>query len=803
MLRLVKVLVWPAAVLLAGMGFGALAVAQDTAPAGASSDIGIEEIIVTARKREESAQEVPVAITAISGELRNSSIRNLADLNGFAPNVQIDQDPGRTGGASIIIRGISPTRVDDNSLDSPIGVMIDGIHLGTLSGQIIENFDLERVEVLRGPQGTLFGKNTVGGVVNVVRSRPTGEMGARIKGTVGKWGQRELRAVVNAPVLQDTLAAKVFYTTIEADGFLYNTNLQDDFPQKDYANYGLTLLATPNERFDALFTIEKYKDNSDINSPTHGYNLPPGLAAPPTDVASPDLSYGHAGCYGGFTECRTDLSIAGKETTMDFNGPASFDVDAYTLNMNLDLNDQLHLVSVTGYREMVEDRLIDFDGAKGNYITIERDNDYEQFSQELRLEFTTDRLSLVGGVYYWRSEFEQDWVTGGEFWYSLFGGVVSDPGLLGACWAGVFAPIACDTGAPADDPGWQGPELVQLLFEDQTTKSIALFAQADYEIMPNLNLTLGLRWTEEKKHFIGAQSYLAPVSRAYVHNHPDFADLTQKWDEISPKIGLSYQWDDVLLYASYSEGFHSGGFFGVNQNTRDFERDQYDPEFANSYEVGMKSRFLDNRVQLNTTFFYNDFDDKQEQAVQLDPDTKTVATVFSNVAKAVYWGIEVEAQLVVNENLNLFATYGYLDADYKDFMTDLNPNDDGLGENIEDADHLIPRNAPDNTFGIGGTLTLPAGDGYFELYAKYNFVDAIETSLVNAELNHLDSREDVNASAGYHWRNMSLTLYGRNLTDEVYEAYTHIGGGTPEFHLFAVSTLTPGRSWGLEFEMEL
>ena len=173
-----------------------------TSVVAAESELVIEEVIVTARKREESAQEVPVAITALSGELRNSTIRNLADVNGFAPNVQIDENPGRTGGSSITIRGISPTRVDDNSLDSPIAVMIDGIYLGTLSGQIIENFDLERIEILRGPQGTLFGKNTVGGVINVVRSRPTGELGAKVKYTHGKWGQRELRAVVNTPLIE-------------------------------------------------------------------------------------------------------------------------------------------------------------------------------------------------------------------------------------------------------------------------------------------------------------------------------------------------------------------------------------------------------------------------------------------------------------------------------------------------------------------------------------------------------------------------------------------------------------------------
>ena len=165
----------------------ALAQATPAAPAPAAAADenrgGIEEIIVTAQKREQSAQEVPIAITAISAELETSAIRDLRDLNGFSPNVRIDRDPARANGAAITIRGISPTRTDDNSFDSPIAVMIDDIYLGSLSGQILENFDIQQVEILRGPQGTLFGKNTVGGVLNVKRSVPTGEWGARAKFT--------------------------------------------------------------------------------------------------------------------------------------------------------------------------------------------------------------------------------------------------------------------------------------------------------------------------------------------------------------------------------------------------------------------------------------------------------------------------------------------------------------------------------------------------------------------------------------------------------------------------------------------
>ncbi len=245
------------------LAFAGLATSP-AALAQSESQLVIEEIIVTARKREESAQDGPVAITALSAELENSTIRSLADLNGYAPNVSIGVDAIRgPGAASISIRGISPVRTDDNSFDSPVGVMVDGIYLGSLAGQVVENFDLERVEILRGPQGTLFGKNTVGGVLNVVRSRPAGELGARLKYTAGKWGSTGC-AVLNAPIIEDTLSAKVFFTSIQSDGHIRNTNLGRDAPKKDYTSYGVAFLFTPNDSFEALLTVERFDDSSEL-----------------------------------------------------------------------------------------------------------------------------------------------------------------------------------------------------------------------------------------------------------------------------------------------------------------------------------------------------------------------------------------------------------------------------------------------------------------------------------------------------------------------------------------------------------
>ncbi len=817
-----------------------------TSVVAAESGLVIEEVIVTARKREESAQEVPVAITALSQELTRSTIRDLTDLNGFAPNVRIDNDRSRNNAASITIRGISPTRTDDNSFDSPVAVMIDGIYLGTLGGQLLENFDLERVEILRGPQGTLFGKNTVGGVVNVIRSRPTGEVGGKFKVTAGKWDQREFRGVLNAPLVDDRLAGKLFFTSINNDGFLDNATVERRVPKTDYENYGMTLLFTPNDRIEALFTMEKFADESELGAYLGNYNLAPGVAQQPSDPRQQDLSSGFLSCtlfasglsplWDSDVPCRTSLDIP-KNSTADLPNPGETDVDAYTLHMNYDVSDNIRIASVTGFRDGVEDRKYDFDGTESNHITIERLNDYDQFSQELRVEASFDKLSLVMGGYYWKSEFEQDWVTGGEFWKFVESLSARDLGNnvwlplappappndtpaalaryearlairaayatpLEACYArgaggdAEFGNVWCDSGAGL---AGYGGDLTQRLFEAQETESIAFFAQAEYVIAEDWTLTAGLRWTEEKKDFMAGQAYLSPVARQRIRNFPDWAVLDNKWTEVSPKIGLSYQFtDDVLFYASYSEGFHSGGFFGVNQNVADFERDQYDPEFANSYEAGMKSQLFDNRVQLNVAYFFNDFEDKQEQSVQFDASTNTVATVFDNVATATYQGIEAEAQWLANEYLNLFASFGWLDAEYDQFETDLNPNDDGLvGSVVEDASHLIPRNAPEFTIGVGGTFTVPLGPGTLELYTKYDWVDEVETNLLNLDVGRVGSRENLNAAVSYAFGNTSITLFGRNLTDEVYEVPSIIQP------LFASSTIVPGTSWGLEVEMEL
>jgi iron complex outermembrane receptor protein len=615
--------------LFAGLMFASVTFSFSTLSIAAERSIAIEEVVVTARKQEESAQDVPISITALSEELTSSTIRTLTDLTGYIPNATIAEFGQRGGGgAAIQIRGISATRNDDNSFDSPVAVMIDGIYLGSLAGQVLENFDLERIEVLRGPQGTLFGKNTVGGVVHAIRSRPTGEFGARVKVTLGEEGQEELRAVVNTSLIEDELAAKFFATSIKDDGFMKNVTIGGNTGETDYQNYGLTLLWTPNDRFESTFTIERFDDQSQLSSYNTNYNAAPGVLPPPTDPNDSDFSGGLLTCVfsiigalqpGPAETCRNSRETPSVSVN-DTENEAELVTDALTLNMRYDLNDNLTLVSTTGYRELEENYIYDFDGSPAPFITIERWNDYDQFSQELRLDGTYENVSFTAGVYYFNSEFEQDWSTGGAFWGILFGAALAPQANWELCQTGnagglVFG-VACDPTLPSyPTEGF----LAQILYETQETTSYAAFAQMDWQFAEDWTLTLGLRATREEKDFVAAQAYLTAIARERFRDHIEFADLDNEWSETSPKVGITYQLnDDAIVYATYAEGFNSGGYFGVDQNIEAFIKSQYDPETSETYEIGYKAMLLDNRLRLNVAWFRNDFTNKIESSVQVE-----------------------------------------------------------------------------------------------------------------------------------------------------------------------------------------
>ena len=872
-----RALALAAPALLLGAGSAAAAptaaASADAAAATSGGGLKIEEVIVTKRKREESVQKVPIAMTAITGQLKTADVRNLSDIVAYTPNVRIDQYGQRASAASITIRGISPSRLDDNSIDSPIGVMIDGIYLGTLTGQLIDNFDLQRIEVLRGPQGTLFGRNTIGGALNVLRTEPTGQFGANVQYTTGSWNDQEFRGVFNAPIIKDVLAIKAYVFSANRDGYLHNSYLNINQPQRDYKNFGAALKFTPNDRFKAIFTFDKYEDRSQGGAFLTNYNTAAGVLAPyqtPSDINAPGTSLGgpDGTANGGFigtslpalvgylaglggatgvtpltnVPARTSLAIP-SNITDNFPAPGDVQTWAYTLNMGYKVSPNINLVSVTGFRKQRELASEDFDGSSTNFINISTEAHYRQFSQELRFEGNWDtkagKVNLVLGGYYFNSYFTRKWITSGDFWnfvsdisgYDLrdnvwtgpiFGpyataAATGFPDPISACFASrdttpvlaghaptpaqaraaVFGRVQCDPGGPqggTSGVGGYGAGLVNKLYESQNTDSLAGFAHADWEFYPTVTLTAGVRYTYEKKHFIGYQSYILPLNRIGVDDFPSNADLANSWNQVTPTVALSWQaTPDVLVYGSYSEGWHSGGFFGVNQNAADFYSNQYKPETTQSYELGMKGQFFDHRVQFNLAGFINEFHNKQESSIQFDNTTNTVVTVFTNVGGLEYKGVEGELQWLITRRLNIAGSFGYLNSRYTKLLIGYPGNQTGQVP-IINATNLIPRGAPDLTLGGSANYTMPAGPGDLTLSVRANWVDKEQGDLYNASQFIVPAHTDLALSASYAYKDYKVTVFGRNLTNYRHEFPTFIAP------LFASGTVGPGASWGLELQ---
>ena len=231
-------------------------------PTLAQSDLALEEVIVTATRRDESLQDVAVSVSAIDAELDQATVRRLDDLQTFSPNLYIRRSPGIASGASITIRGIG-TQDSDKSLDPAIGVMMDGVFLGTSSGVLMQNFDVQRIEVLRGPQGTLFGKNTTGGLINIIRGDVTMEWGGDFIVTLDENGREDVKGVVNVPLIEDKLGVKLFGAQVKSDGFVYNTTLNEDVGGDDVQNYGFAAKLQATDQFDIKLHYEKTKDESD------------------------------------------------------------------------------------------------------------------------------------------------------------------------------------------------------------------------------------------------------------------------------------------------------------------------------------------------------------------------------------------------------------------------------------------------------------------------------------------------------------------------------------------------------------
>ena len=724
------------------------ALVSNTAQAQAGA---LEEIVVTARKRSENLQDVGLSVSAMSGtEIERTFARDIRDLAFISPNLIIDdtsQGPG--GNAAMYIRGIGVADVEKN-FEPAVGVTIDGLFIGANSGAILRSIDLASVEVLRGPQGTLFGRNTIGGTINVERTRPTGELGGKVRAGYGDYDHYWLDGVLNFGI-GDSLAVKLSAAKNDLqDGYFENVSTGKDEGAIDYQSYGINLLWSATDTLEFEYTYQDEETEQDT-PPLVNMAQPDTLFCGAFDLCAQSVSKPSSGDRYKTTRVIYEPTTASLSPQPDGvvvspisdlainNDDATFDAETHILEARWDISDSVTMNYIYGSYETEETIVSNWTSEPEMLFGTDRPAEYEQDSHELR--FTYDDggpLNFVVGAYYWESEYDirlRSWIT--------------------------FA---------VPDTVLDIPQ-----YTHQETQSRALFFEGDYALNDSWTLTLGGRYTEDEK-----------LSEQRGNLSTEGQDPSEKWDEFTPKVGVRYRIDeDAMLYATYAKGYRSGGFNGRVDELASATI-PYDPETVDNYELGFKTEWMDQRVRFNGAIFYMDYKDKQEEiGLPSEGDTGQRISVF-NAADATMQGVELEVQAIVTEGLGLRANLGYLDSEYDEFTFF-----DGF--QTVDNSGLDFRRAPEWTGSIDATYEWQMGRGKAWARGAYRYLGEHFIEQTNRPELENDDQHIVDASVNYAINGVTLSLFGRNLTDE--DGWAH---GLNVSGLWAYASARAPRTWGVE-----
>ena len=729
-----------------------------------SSGISVlmEELIVTARKREEGLQDAPVAITAFSGEsLEVRGITNISEIGQITPNLTYQNNPvagGSSSVATVYVRGVGQ-RDFLGTIDNGVGFYIDDVIIARTVGAIVDLIDVDRVEVLRGPQGTLFGRNNVGGAVKLHTRAPSDELGGYIDTQVGTDSQLRIKASIDVP-FTDNFRGTFAILDSRQDGYVERPaggDLGDDNVTALRAAFDADVSESLNLDFSFDYSIE------DENGPAFVLNdsgelAPDGFAGFHNNVtAFADCNFTDFGPFAvtGVANplCYNNQFLAGTGTNLG-TAPTFSETETWGGRLSIDwqINDNVSLKSVTAYRELDAEFAKDSDASPLTIVHFFDSFDTDQLSQELQLN-----VSLAGG--------QIDWVTG-LYYFDEDGANIN---LL------EFSIANFQSGAAFG------------------TESQAVFSQATWHVTDKLDVTFGGRFTDETKifnpdQFVGPNLIGIPFSdeagdcvvqneEANLENGapglvttiPDencpvrqlpLGENTRTTNEFTPTLNLAYQFNDNLLgYASYSEGFRSGGFvqrvFPPLPSVVDF-----DPEFVDSFELGAKYRNAAGTFTLNVAAFFTDYTDIQVRT----EIPGFVGELEDNIGDAEIAGIEIESIVQISDSTIFEFGYGYTDAEYTEIRVE-----DGLVStvNLDDTFDHVPEHsvnaAISNQFnlGSGSSIILRLDASYTTEYANDpDNSEAIFTPEVTL----------VNASARWQSRDnkYQVTLGGINLTDDEY-----------------------------------
>ena len=742
-----------------------------TAPTAIAAGTGVvEEVIITAQKREQNLQDVPLSVQALGADyLKQNSVASISDISNLTPglsigNTQLGANP------EISVRGVSTLTIS-TGLDASTPTYLDGVFL---PNPLIlrELSDIARIEVLLGPQGTLFGRNAAAGAISVTTVAPTDEVEGSIELGYGSDDLFTVRGVLNVP-LSDSFRLRVSGAGRNRDGSVSSSNGGNDFLSQDHIAFRGRLAWDISDSVTADFSGDFYKQN-DLqigNTTTRVLNNTAVNTAPVGSLSSKT------------TQSATRDGVAADPI---------LDAEAFgfAARFNIELSDNLTLLSLTSYRK--DETLDDFplgEGVELAFLGIPgRDAAIfsrqsiatKSFNQEFRLSGSNDTVDWFVGLNYYYSEAEQR----------------------------DFLLASTVLGAPGD------------VFNAVTeTNSGALFGDAIFHLTDTLNLTLGLRYSYDEKEIdlpdnvqsigpFGRQS--AAVSNSTLVVTGEDATAKADWDDLSGRIVLDYTIaDDVLVYASVSQGYKSGGFNSTIGDGQVLDN-PFDKEKAINYEIGTKSTFLDGRLRINTSFFYTDYSDFQTQITDPAGVQAINITVDADIL-----GAELDATYYLADNFSLTLVSGWLNSQYSD---DVTVTSGGLTTTaVEDGQDLV--RAPRFTHTLSANYLVPLSDGELRLTASYNYTESqrllnsvvseLNSSLPVAFFREGDLRAEhhglVNARATYTPENekWAVSVWGTNLTDESFAESTRIGPDNSLLSLAGAASTTfsrnEPRAVGIEF----
>jgi iron complex outermembrane receptor protein len=760
---------------------GGLAAAQDIDETQGKVIQGLEEVTVTAQRREEAEQSVPLAITALSADmLERQQIRNISQLDQVVPNIVMNPNTGTSSASKIFLRGVG----EDESFftaDTPVGIYVDDVYIARQTGAMFDLFDIERLEVLRGPQGTLYGRNTSAGAVKLVSKKPKlGEYQGLAELTVGNYDRFDVRATGNMP-LGDKAALQGAVLMRTRDGYTRNAFDGKFVNDQDVKGARLSLLAEPTDEFRALFSADYIRERS-----TPGYAVPLTLNAQRDPLPDPVPETGSF-----FT------------TNSDIVDPKN-DLDQWGISATIeyDLSDSLTIKSITAYRTLENLLYLDADGGvlapppsiKGRFHLFQDQEQY-QATQELQAlgNLMDGKLKFVAGLYYFRENNQQDTKS-----------VVGLPALMALpiALAGRF-------------------DLTNIAREELTTDSYAAFVSGTYDITDRLSLTAGLRYTRESKDFTnqvirpngtvdvvcinptgaapvqvaGPAAACTPAQLAlgyFTFTNQSAFDKT--WSDTTPRVVLDYQLtDSALVYLSAAKGFKGGTTSGRDTAAlRNLLRIVGDPETNWSYEAGLKADWLDRRLRTNVAAFRNEY-----EGLQFGVTTPDGGFGRINAGDATIDGLELEVTAVPVEGLELNASLGLLDSEYTKWTAALSTCAAQGLTTVAQYLKLPLKQAPEWSYRVGANYSFDLGQGgVVSAGADYSAKDDHYNNLCASPGIRVQDYEFLNAQL--RWENMDgklrVTLAGNNLTDsEVFNGGFDFGRSLG----FASGYLYPPRTWSL------